>query len=148
MDKRVIKPILYGILASLVLLGVYFAALSFLSGWNFTLQQFYQFWYFITALAIGFGIQIALYFYLKAEIKNKNIGGSGKTLVATGATSTLAMVSCCAHYLVNILPILGVAGILTIIAQYQIQLFWIGLISNAFGIAYITNKIIGLKKQT
>lgn len=132
----------------LALLAVYFSTTAFISGWNFALQQFSQFWYFIVGLAFGFGFQIALYFYLKQEIKNRNMEFSGKALAVTGTTSTLAMVSCCAHYLANIIPILGIAGSFAIIAQYQIQLFWVGLIFNAFGIAYITNKIIKFKKQS
>jgi len=54
----------------------------------------------------------------------------------------VAMLSCCAHYLVNILPIIGAAGIISLIGQYQIQLFWVGLIFNIAGIIYIARKII------
>ena len=67
---------------------------------------------------------------------------SDKTVAVTGATSSLAMISCCAHYLANIIPILGIAGTLSVIAQYQIEIFWIGLIFNIFGILFISNKII------
>jgi len=65
-----------------------------------------------------------------------------KTVAATGTTSALAMISCCAHYLANIVPILGIAGVLSIVAQYQIKIFWIGLFSNILGIVFITDKII------
>jgi len=143
----ILKPVINGLIGALALLAVYFSITAFISGWNFALQQFFQFWYFVIGLAFGFGIQIGLYTYLKQEIKSRNAAFSGKALAVTGATSTLAMVSCCAHYLVNIIPILGVAGALTIISQYQIQLFWVGLIFNVFGIAYIANKIIKFKKQ-
>ena len=71
----------------------------------------------------------------------------GKTIVVTGTTSTLTMISCCAHYLVNILPILGVTGVLSIIAQYQIEFFWVGLVFNVFGIVFISKKIIAFKKH-
>lgn len=130
------------------LLVVYFSITASISGWNFAVRQFSQFWYFVTALALGFGIQIALYAYLKEEIKNKNTGISGRSLAVTGTTSALAMISCCAHYLVNIVPILGITGVLSIISQYQIELFWVGLVFNLFGIAYIGNKIIKFKKQS
>ena len=69
-----------------------------------------------------------------------------KTLAATGTTSTLAMISCCAHYLANIVPILGIAGALSIVAQYQIKIFWIGLFFNILGIVFITDKIIKFRK--
>ena len=53
-----------------------------------------------------------------------------------------AMISCCSHYLANILPIIGVAGFIASVSQYQVELFWFGLVSNALGVAYMTNKVI------
>ena len=68
------------------------------------------------------------------------------TVAVTGTTSTLTMISCCAHYLANILPALGIAGILSVIGQYQIELFWAGLFFNVGGIAFISNKIYKFKQ--
>ena len=79
------KSILSGILASSLLLGVYFAVLSLVSGWGFAQDQFSDFWYFIVSLALGFGVQIGLYVYLRGLIREKH--GSGKVLGVTGTTS-------------------------------------------------------------
>lgn len=147
MFKIATKPILYGTVASTILLGVYFATLSLVSGWGFAKDQFASFWYFVISLAVGFGIQIGLYSYLKQLVKNRGMMVGDRTVVVTGTTSTLAMVSCCAHYLVNIAPILGIAGVLSIVAQYQVKIFWAGLLFNAFGIVFIANKVIKFKKQ-
>lgn len=133
------KAIVRGILAFLTLLSIYFLILTLISGWNFTLEQFSQFWYYIISLALGFGIQLSLYSYLRGVAQQQAPKGQ---LVATGTTSTAAMISCCAHYLTNILPILGVTGIITFISQYQIQFFWIGLAFNLLGIIYIGNKVL------
>ncbi len=138
-----IKSILYGILASGLLLGVYFAILTLVSGRGFAQTQFSQFWYFIVSLAVGFGIQIGLYMYLRGLIKGMH--GEGKVLGVTGTTSTAAMISCCTHYLANLLPILGTVGIVTFVAQYQVELFWVGLFFNLGGIVYIANKVIKFK---
>lgn len=145
MTTSAAKPIFYGILASGLLLGVYFTVLTLVSGWNFTLSQFSQFWYFIVTLALGFGIQIGLYTHIRGLIKNGH-HGEGKVLGVTGATSTVAMISCCAHYFANLLPILGTVGIVTFVAQYQTELFWVGLLFNLGGIFYIANKIIKFKR--
>lgn len=139
------KSIFYGTLASVILLGVYFTVLTFVSGWNFTVSRFSQFWYFIVMLAIGFGIQIGLYTRLQGLIKDGH-HGEGKVLGVTGTTSTAAMISCCAHYLANIIPILGTVGIVTFVAQYQTELFWVGLLFNLGGIFYIANKTIKFKR--
>lgn len=138
------KSILYGILASAALLGVYFVVLTGVSGWGFAQNQFASFWYFIVSLAAGFGIQIGLYTYLRGLIKDKH--GEGKVLGVTGTTSTAAMISCCTHYLANLLPILGVAGVVTFVAQYQTELFWIGILFNLGGIFYIAHKVSALKQ--
>ncbi len=106
MTNNTVKSILYGTLASAILLGVYFAVLSFVSGWTFAQSQFAVYWYFIVSLALGFGIQVGLYSYLKQSIKNNKMLSSGKTIAITGTTSSLSMISCCVHYLVNIIPIL------------------------------------------
>ncbi|MCX6751219.1 MAG: hypothetical protein NT161_00390 [Candidatus Nomurabacteria bacterium] len=139
------KPILYGTLASAILLGVYFAVLTLVSGWNFTLSQFTDYWYFVVSLAIGFGIQIALYQYIKNLVHSGK--GMGKVVGVSGTTSTAAMISCCAHYLVNLVPIIGVTGLATFAAQYQVKLFWVGIFFNVVGIAYMTSRIIKIKKD-
>jgi len=134
----------YGTLASAILLGVYFAALSFVSGWGFAQNQFVSFWYFIVSLSLGFGIQIGLYFHLKELIRGGQ--GGGRVLGVTATTSTATMISCCTHYIANLLPILGVAGVVTFVAQYQTELFWVGLLFNLGGIAYMANRIFSFRR--
>ena len=51
---------------------------------------------------IGFGIQIGLNFYLRNLIKGMH--NEGKVVSVIGTTSTVAMISCCTHYLANFLP--------------------------------------------
>src|SRR3989344_6280242 len=100
MSNMLTKSVLYGTLASAILLGVYFAVLTFVSGWSFAIEQFSTFWYFVISLTVGFGIQIVLYQYLKGLVHSGQ--GMGKVVGVSGTTSTAAMISCCAHYLVNL----------------------------------------------
>lgn len=136
-----------GILATASLLAAYFLIVGAISGFAFALAQFLMYWYFLGSLAVGFGIQIGLYLYLKYLVANNSTAMGDKTVAVTGTTSTLAMISCCAHYLANIVPVLGIAGALTIIAQYQVKIFWVGIAFNVFGILYIVNKIIKFKNH-
>ena len=144
MCRTSVIPMFYGTLASAILLGVYFAALSFVSGWGFAQNQFVSFWYFIVSLSLGFGIQIGLYFHLKELIRGGQ--GGGRVLGVTATTSTATMISCCTHYIANLLPILGVAGVVTFVAQYQTELFWVGLLFNLGGIAYMANRIFSFRR--
>lgn len=129
----------------LALLSIYFIVLTLVSNWQFALLQFSNFWYFIISLALGFGIQVGLYIYLR-NILQRSQNGTGKVVAVSGTTSTVAMISCCSHYLVNILPIIGIAGLVSLVSQYQIQLFWFGLVANLLGIFYLGNKIINFQR--
>lgn len=142
MHARVIgRSILFGSIGAAFQLTLYFGLVSLLSGAGFALDQFYSFWYYIIGLALGFGTQIGLFSYLRGAIRMKE-KASGKILAATGATSTLAMVSCCAHYLANILPVIGISGAASFIGQYQTKIFWLGFVFNFAGIVFISNRII------
>lgn len=139
------RPIQFGTGALVTLLAIYFGVVSLISGKDFALEQFSEFWYFIVPLALGFGIQVGLFIYLKNLVGQH--GASGKMVAVSGTTSTAAMVSCCSHYLVNILPILGVTGFFAVVAEYQIELFWLGLVFNAAGILYVVSMVIKATKE-
>lgn len=132
-------------LAFLAMMGLYFGVLTGVSGWRFTLSQFSDFWYFILALGGGFGLQVALYVRLRQLVAGSN--ASGTVMAASGTTSTAAMISCCAHYLANVAPVLGATGLVTLAAQYQTEFFWVGLLFNAAGIAYVGNRLYRAAKE-
>lgn len=134
------KPIIYGLVSALTLIGLYWILVGLISGQEFAVAQFSAYWYFIIALVVGFGIQIGLYVHLKKLISDEK--SSGRVVAVSGATSTVAMLACCAHYLANILPVIAAAGIISLIGQYQIELFWVGLAFNLAGIGYITRQMI------
>ena len=139
------RPVAFGSLAFLLLLAAYFVILTLVSGGAFALAQFREFWYYVLPLGAGFGIQIGLFTYLKRLVSAPH--GSRTVVAASGTTSTAAMVSCCAHYLANVAPIIGATGIVAFAAQYQVEFFWVGLAFNAAGIAYITTKVLNARKE-
>ena len=47
-----IRPIQFGAGAFVLLLAIYFAVVSLISGVDFTLEQFTKFWYFFVSLAL------------------------------------------------------------------------------------------------
>ena len=141
----VAPPTGFGALAFGMLLAVYFGALTLVSGWSFTVNQFSEFWYYIVPLAVGFGIQVALYVRLRQVIGRAK--ETGTVVAASGTTSTLAMISCCAHYLTNVAPVLGATGLVAFAAQFQVELFWVGLLFNLAGIAYVGNKLFEASKE-
>lgn len=139
------RPAGFGLLAFGLLLAAYFGVLTLVSGWKFTVDQFSEFWFYLLPLGAGFGVQVALYTRLRELVLNSR--ESRNVMAASGTTSTAAMISCCAHYLVNVAPVLGATGLVTFAAQYQVEFFWIGIAFNAAGIAYIGNKLFNATKE-
>ncbi|MDO8715765.1 MAG: hypothetical protein Q7J73_03035 [Dehalococcoidales bacterium] len=135
------KPIIAGVVATISLLGLYFGVASLISGVMFAKQQFDLYWYFMLLLTAGFGVQVGLYVYLRQLANQMSTKMSGGVVAVSGATSAGAMVACCAHYLVNLLPILGVTGLVGFVGQYQVELFWFGLAINLLAIVYIYGRI-------
>lgn len=134
-----------GIGGSAALLVLYFSLLTALSGWGFTRDEFARYWPYIVTLAGGFGIQVGLFLFLRGLTQANH---AGKVVAATGGTSGAAMVSCCSHYLVNLLPALGASGLVSLIGQYQVELFWFGIAANLAGIAYVGRRLVTLLKES
>lgn len=141
MNKR---PFIAGLIAADTLLALFIILVTSISGWATTKSQFGQYWFYLVPLAIGFGIQVGLYVYLREVLKRAM---SKKVMGVTGGTSTAAMISCCAHYLVNILPIISATGVAAFIGQYQVKLFWIGIAFNLFGIVYIVRQVVRARRH-
>lgn len=139
------RAVALGAVGTIALLAIYFATLSVVSGARYALGQFATFWPYVVALAAGFGIQVGLFSWLHRAAHAAH--GSGRVVAASGTTSGVAMVSCCAHYLVNLLPALGAAGLVTFVAQYQLALFWVGLLANALGIAYMGRRVAAFVRE-
>ena len=146
MTTTAIRPASFGLLAFGLLLAIYFAILTLVSGWTFTVSQFVEFWYYIVPLAVGFGLQVALFTRLR-NVVHQSAGDSRTVVAASGTTSTVAMISCCAHYLVNIAPVLGATGLVTFATQYQVEFFWVGIAFNLAGIAFIGNRLWKATKE-
>ncbi|GAB5604800.1 hypothetical protein [Sideroxyarcus sp. TK5] len=139
------QPVLIGIAACAMMLALYFGIVGLISGLDFARDEFLRFRYYLSALAIGFGMQVGLYVHLRNLVSGQD--ASTRVLAVSGTTSTAAMVSCCTHYLLNVLPVIGVTGLLTFVAQYQIEFFWLGLTFNAAGIFYIARKVLIARKE-
>lgn len=146
MIKRLkIKAILWGIIASIAMSGFYLLIMFLtMPSASEVWYKFSQFWYLISGIIIGFGSQIGLWVYIKNYHQAHH--PSGALPGASGAFSGGAMVACCAHHLVDILPILGLSAATIFLAQYQKPFLIIGLSINLLGIAYMLSLLDKHKK--
>jgi hypothetical protein len=133
--KLITRPVLWGIIAGISLLTVYFLILTLANSFIHSIEQFKEMWYWIAVLVVGFGTQAGLYSYIRQEIKlRKHAGAATSSVAAPGGISTTSMVACCAHHVTDVLPILGVSAAVVFLNQFQNLFLMIGVLSNLIGV--------------
>jgi YHS domain-containing protein len=129
-----VRPEVIGTLGVGVLLVIFFGVVTLANGsLGSALQEFKRIWYWIFILASGFGFQLGLFTYLKQRIAEETTVATAE-VAASGTVTTGSMVACCAHGLVNVLPLVGVSAAAAFLATYQLPLILIGVFSNLVGI--------------
>ena len=123
------NAVLYGILSGLGLLLFYIGVVSIFQGIEFAFLNLRSLWYLIFLLAIGFGTQIGLYTSIK------HTAALTGTVAGTGGVSAGSMVACCSHFLLNLIPFIGISGISIFVMKYQSIFLGVGILSNVIGIA-------------
>jgi len=134
--KRILWPVGAGIGGMVLLMGVYFAIVSWAESPKHALDLFWEDRWIVIPIMLGFGVQSALYVILKKRlfVPVFHTGPSGALTGAGGTTSTIAMAACCAHHVADVLPILGLTAAATFLADYQTQFMIVGLATNLVGI--------------
>ena len=122
------NSVLYGIIAGAGLIVFYLGVISIFQGIDFAFLNLRSLWYLIFPLAIGFGIQIGLFFSIKHTAQLTGM------VAGTGTISGGSMIACCSHFLLNMIPIAGASGLAIFLVKYQAWFLGVGIISNAIGI--------------
>jgi hypothetical protein len=134
---RQIWPHLVGSAVALGVVGFYLGLLTLTGSWSFARAQFGHYRWWILALAVGLGVQATLFTALRGRLMGRKKTAATSSLAASGGVSTASMAACCAHYLVSVLPLLGLPFLSAALAglnKYQTYLFALGVVSNLFGI--------------
>lgn len=135
MDKlkfRVVRNALIGIL---LIVGINLAVLFSLGFPLMAIIQIKKYLPLLILLIAGFGFQIGLFTYLR----HKSIVGC-TTTVASGGISSVSMILCCSHYLVNILPFIGITALASL-SKYTFWFLMVGVVSNVIGIGIMLYKL-------
>ena len=130
------RAFVYGLLAGAGILLFYISVLTIFQSYGFALYEFKKLWFWLIPLAVGFGAQIGLYTSIKHDA----------TLRAGAATSGTisggSVIACCSHYLLNIIPLIGLTGLTTFtsfLMTYQKAFFSIGILSSIAGVMLMLN---------
>ncbi len=135
------KIIRNSILAILIVVAINFIVLYLLNFPSMAIYQIKKYLILLILLVIGFGIQIGLYTYLRHINALCSV-----TTMTSGGVSSVSMLLCCSHYLVNILPFIS-ASFASSLTRYTFYILLFGVLSNIFGILFMLNKINGIKKH-
>lgn len=114
---------------------------------NHPFNQFTLLQPWMSLLIIGFGVQFGLFWLIRKgyyfSIHEKH--DAHLTTRTSTAVSGMAMVACCAHHLVDLIPILGLSAATLFLSEYQEQFLIFGIVANLIGMGMmfwlITGKI-------
>ena len=133
------QSIAVGIAGAAALLGLYLAIISLAQGADHAFSQLAADALFVGLIAAGFGTQVALFAELRM-VDRHHRAAAAVTAAGTG-TSTAAMLACCAHHLVDLLPLVGLSAAAVFLNAYRTPLFLIGIGMNLIGIVVIARQL-------
>lgn len=156
--KRILLPIGAGLAGAFLLAAIYFGIVSWAESPKHAIELFWQDRWIVIPIIVGFGIQAALYTILKLRlfvpVGSKGPSGlmtpalaPGASVGAGGATSTIAMVACCAHHVADVLPILGLTAAATFLAKYRLAFMVVGLGTTVLGITIMLFILLRERKR-
>ena len=128
-----------GLAGAAALLGGYLGIISLAQGVDHAVDQLATDFAFVGLIAAGFGIQIALFVELRA-VDRRHRAAVAVTAAGTG-TSAAAMLACCAHHLVDLLPLVGLSAAAVFLNAYRTPLFLLGIGMNAIGIVVVARQL-------
>jgi len=134
------KHILIGIAAATLLIAIYMGIIIWAESLEHALDRTAELWYWIAALAVGFGIQVGLFSYIRQSMRERRMT-AGASLGTSGSVTAGSMVACCAHHLTDVLPFLGLSGLAVFLADYQSVFMAGGVLSNIVGITIMLDTI-------
>lgn len=122
----------WGGLAAAGLATFYTVVLVASAGWRHLASTLGRDWYLVSALTVGFGLQVAIL----VEVRRRHRAAHHVTAVAgAGAgTSVVGMVACCAHHLADLVPLVGLSGAATFLTAQQRTLMWAAVAFTTAGV--------------
>jgi hypothetical protein len=133
------RSIIAGLIGSTALLGTYLSIIGFAQGLDHAFAQLATDGPFVGLIATGFGTQIALFAELRS-VDRHHRAAAAVTVAGTG-TSAAAMLACCAHHLVDLLPLVGLSAAAIFLNAYKTPLFVLGIGMNLVGVFVIARQL-------
>ncbi len=120
-----------GVAAMTLLLAAYIVLLTALNGPEHAMDNLQRNGFLLFPLALLFGGQISLYsFARRMQETNPHV-------MASCGVSAGSMAACCAHHVLDVIPILGISGLSAVLAGYEQAFLGIGILSGLYGILHL-----------
>jgi hypothetical protein len=139
------RSVAAGIVGAAALLLVYLGIITLAQGLDHAIEQMAADAVFVGLIALGFGTQIALFIELRA-VDRHHRASAAVTAAGTG-TSAAAMLACCAHHLVDLLPLVGLSAAAVFLNAYKTPLFLVGIAMNVVGIVVIARRLDAARQE-
>lgn len=134
------KHILIGVGAAVLLILFYLGIITLAQDLTHALKQTAELWYWVLALAVGFGVQAGLFSFVRYGMQQRRKSATA-SVATSGGVSVGSMAACCAHHLADILPLLGLSGAAIFLVRYQVFFIVVGVLSNIVGITIMLENI-------
>lgn len=134
-----VRSVAAGLVGGIALLSLYLAIISLAQGVDHAFEQLGADALFVVLIAVGFGTQVALFVELRA-IDRHHRAAAAVTVAGTG-TSAAAMLACCAHHLVDLLPLVGLSAAAVFLNAYKTPLLLVGIGMNLVGVVMIARQL-------
>jgi hypothetical protein len=133
------RSVATGAAGAAALLLVYLGIITLAQGVGHAFEQLAADAVFVGLIALGFGTQVALFAELRG-VDRHHRASAAVTAAGTG-TSAAAMLACCAHHLVDLLPLVGLSAAAVFLNAYKTPLFLVGIAMNVVGIVVIARRL-------
>lgn len=140
------RSIRHGLIALTAMALFYVVVVRAASGsWSHLADQVRQDRYYLAAILVGFGTQVALVSELRHRHRHR---GRAAVTVGVGAgASTAGMIACCAHHLAELLPVIGAASAAGFLTDYRIPFMLVGITINAVAVVVVAQRLGYLKRH-
>ena len=146
--RSIAWPAIIGLIAAALLASLYIFIVGITQDFGHAINLVTGDWYFVVPIALGFGVQVGLFVYVRRVLKLRKSARTANAVTGVGTgTSTVSMIACCAHHLADVVPILGLSGAAVFLNDNRGPFMALGIAGNMVGIVVMARMVRRIRRQ-